>query len=256
MSLFEGRDLLCVRGERRVFEGLSFALAAGGLLVLTGPNGSGKSSLLRIMAGLLRPAAGALLWDGTPVRDDPDAQAARLQYLGHLDAVKPVLSAAENLMFWAALHGGGAAEVTRALDGFDLGALAEVPGRMLSAGQKRRVALARLLAAPAEVWLLDEPTVGLDAASLARLTGAIDADWAKSREIGVTGVPTFVAGGQGVVGAQPYEAIEKLGKEVGAHLTPSALGFEGVCAIYSSKSPGLVVRVLENSTGQGDGPGL
>ena len=179
MSLFEGRDLLCVRGERRVFEGLSFALAAGGLLVLTGPNGSGKSSLLRIMAGLLRPAAGALLWDGAPVADDPDAQAARLQYLGHLDAVKPVLSAAENLMFWAALHGGGAAEVTRALDGFDLGALAEVPGRMLSAGQKRRVALARLLAAPAEVWLLDEPTVGLDAASLARLTGAIAAQRAR-----------------------------------------------------------------------------
>ena len=173
MSLFEGRDLLCVRGERRVFEGLSFALAAGGLLVLTGPNGSGKSSLLRIMAGLLRPAAGALLWNGTPVADDPDAHAVRLQYLGHLDAVKPVLSAAENLMFWAALHGGGAAEVMRALDGFDLGALAEVPGRMLSAGQKRRVALARLLAAPAEVWLLDEPTVGLDGASLARLTGAI-----------------------------------------------------------------------------------
>ena len=179
MSLFEGRDLVCVRGERRVFEGLSFAVAAGGLLVLTGPNGSGKSSLLRIMAGLLRPAAGALLWDGTPVADDPDAQAARLQYLGHLDAVKPVLSAAENLMFWAALHGGGAAEVTRALDGFDLGALAEVPGRMLSAGQKRRVALARLLAAPAEVWLLDEPTVGLDAASLARLTGAIAAHRAR-----------------------------------------------------------------------------
>ncbi|MCH7795112.1 MAG: heme ABC exporter ATP-binding protein CcmA, partial [Proteobacteria bacterium] len=179
MSLFEGRDLLCVRGERRVFEGLSFTLAAGGLLVLTGPNGSGKSSLLRIMAGLLRPAAGALLWDGAPVRDDPDAQAARLQYLGHLDAVKPVLSVAENLMFWAALHGGGAAEVTRALDGFDLGALAEVPGGMLSAGQKRRVALARLLAAPAEVWLLDEPTVGLDAASLARLTGAIAAHRAR-----------------------------------------------------------------------------
>ena len=183
MSLFEGRDLLCVRGERRVFEGLSFALAAGGLLVLTGPNGSGKSSLLRIMAGLLRPAAGALLWDGAPVTDDPDAHAARLQYLGHLDAVKPVLSAAENLMFWAALHGGGAAEVTRALDGFDLGALAEVPGRMLSAGQKRRVALARLLATPAEVWLLDEPTVGLDAASLARLTGAIAAHRARGGRV-------------------------------------------------------------------------
>jgi heme exporter protein A len=173
MTLFEGRDLLCVRGERRVFAGLDFALAPGGLLVLTGPNGSGKSSLLRIMAGLLRPAQGALTWGGAPVGDDPAAQAARLHYLGHLDAVKPVLTAAENLAFWAALHGRGAAEVGRALDAFGLTALAAVPGGMLSAGQKRRVALARLLAAPAEVWLLDEPTVGLDTASLARLGTAI-----------------------------------------------------------------------------------
>jgi heme exporter protein A len=185
MSLFEGRNLTCVRGERRVFEGLSFALAEGGLLVLTGPNGSGKSSLLRLMAGFLRPADGALFWAGAPVADDPDAQRARLQYLGHLDAVKPVLSAAENLAFWAALHGGGAAEAARALDGFDLSALAAVPGRMLSAGQKRRVALARLLAAPAELWLLDEPTVGLDRASLVRLTGAIAAHRAQGGRVAV-----------------------------------------------------------------------
>jgi heme exporter protein A len=173
MTLFEGRDLLCVRGERRVFAGLDFAVAPGGLLVLTGPNGSGKSSLLRVMAGLLRPAGGALYWDGVPVADDPEAQAARLHYLGHLDAVKPVLTAAENLAFWAALHGTGAAEVAAALAAFDLTALAEVPGRMLSAGQKRRVALARLLVAPSQIWLLDEPTVGLDTASLARLSAAI-----------------------------------------------------------------------------------
>jgi heme exporter protein A len=173
MTLFEGRDLLCVRGERRVFAGLDFAIAAGGLLVLTGPNGSGKSSLLRVMAGLLRPAQGALTWDGAPVAEDPEAQAARLHYLGHLDAVKPVLTAAENLAFWAALHGQDAAKVAPALAAFDLAALAEVPGGMLSAGQKRRVALARLLVAPAEVWLLDEPTVGLDTASLARLSAAI-----------------------------------------------------------------------------------
>ena len=173
MTLFEGRNLLCVRGERRVFEGLNFALAPGGLLVLTGPNGSGKSSLLRVMAGLLRPARGALYWDGAPIGDDPEAQAARLHYLGHLDAVKPVLTAAENLAFWAGLHGGAAAEVGRALAAFDLTALAEVPGGMLSAGQKRRVALARLLVAPAEIWLLDEPTVGLDTASLARLSAAL-----------------------------------------------------------------------------------
>ncbi len=173
MTLFEGRDLLCVRGERRVFANLDFTVPAGGLLVLNGANGSGKSSLLRIMAGLLRPAQGALTWGGAPVGDDPEAQAARLRYLGHLDAVKPVLTAAENLAFWAALHGGGAAEVARALATFDLTALAGVPVGMLSAGQKRRVALARLLAAPAEVWLLDEPTVGLDTASLARLGAAI-----------------------------------------------------------------------------------
>lgn len=173
MTLFEGRDLLCVRGERRVFAELDFTVAAGGLLVLTGPNGSGKSSLLRVMAGLLRPARGALTWDGAPVGDDPEAQAARLHYLGHLDAVKPVLTAAENLTFWAALHGKGVAEVERALDAFELTALAGVPGGMLSAGQKRRVALARLLVAPAEIWLLDEPTVGLDTASLARLSAAI-----------------------------------------------------------------------------------
>jgi heme exporter protein A len=173
MTLFEGRDLLCVRGERRVFANLDFAISAGGLLVLTGANGSGKSSLLRVMAGLLRPARGALYWDGAPIAEGSEAQAARLHYLGRLDAVKPVLTAAENLAFWAALHGRGTAEVGRALAAFDLAALAGVPGGMLSAGQKRRVALARLLVAPAEVWLLDEPTVGLDTASLARLSTAI-----------------------------------------------------------------------------------
>ncbi|MEE8187917.1 MAG: heme ABC exporter ATP-binding protein CcmA [Kiloniellales bacterium] len=172
MSLFEGRDLICVRGERRVFEGLDFALPAGGALLLTGPNGSGKSSLLRLMAGLLRPAGGALLWDGKPVNQGPEAQRGRLGYLGHLDAVKPILTAEENLSFWAALGGGGAGEVARALEAFALEPLRDVPGRMLSAGQKRRVALARLIAVPAGLWLLDEPTVGLDAESVERLAQA------------------------------------------------------------------------------------
>jgi heme exporter protein A len=177
MILFQGRGLDCLRGERRVFAGLEFSILPGGLLVLTGANGSGKSSLLRIMAGLLRPAGGTLTWDGAPVTDDPEAQAARLHYLGHLDAVKPVLTVAENLAFWAAFHAGAdagaTAGVATALAAFDLTALAEVPGGMLSAGQKRRVALARLLAAPAEIWLLDEPTVGLDTPSLVRLGAAI-----------------------------------------------------------------------------------
>ena len=211
MTLFEGRAVVCVRGERRVFAGLDFAISAGGLLVLTGPNGSGKSSLLRVMAGLLRPAQGALYWGGTPVADDPEAQRDRLHYLGHLDAVKPVLTAAENLAFWAALHGGAAAEVARALAAFDLTALARVPGRMLSAGQKRRVALARLLAAPAEVWLLDEPTVGLDTASLARLGAAIaEHRAAGGRVVAATHAPLDAEGAEtldlGAFAVAPSEA--------------------------------------------------
>lgn len=174
MADFEGRSLQCRRGGRDVFAGLDFALPAGGALLLTGPNGSGKSSLLRLMAGLLRPAAGALLWDGRPVAEETEAHAARLHYLGHLDAVKPVLTVAENLQFWAALRGGATA-VDRALEVFALTDLAAVPGRLLSAGQRRRLALARLIAAPAELWLLDEPSVGLDHASVGRLAAAIAA---------------------------------------------------------------------------------
>jgi len=174
MALFEGRSLHCRRGGRDVFAELSFALPSGGALLLTGPNGSGKSSLLRLMAGLLKPAGGLLTWDGVAIAAAPEVHAARLHYLGHLDAVKPVLSVAENLRFWAALRGTPAA-LEAALDGFALGELAAVPGRLLSAGQRRRLALARLVAAPAELWLLDEPSVGLDHASVGRLAGAIAA---------------------------------------------------------------------------------
>ncbi len=221
MTLFEGRDLLCVRGERRVFANLDFAVSPGGLLVLTGPNGSGKSSLLRIMAGLLRPAQGVLTWDGAPVAEDPETHAARLHYLGHLDAVKPVLTTAENLAFWAGLHGQGAAEVARALAAFDLTALAEVPGGMLSAGQKRRVALARLLIAPAVVWLLDEPTVGLDTASLARLGAAMaEHRAAGGRVVAATHAPLDAEGAEtldlGAFAVAPSEAHAAWGVAGGA----------------------------------------
>ena len=175
MSLFEGRELACDRGGRRVFEGLDFTLEAGGALLLDGPNGSGKSSLLRLMAGLLAPSEGELLWQQRPAR--ADEQRSRVQFLGHLDAVKPVLSARENLEYWTGLRGGtgevGAEPVDRALDLFGLAAQADVPGRLLSAGQKRRLALARLLTAPAGLWLLDEPGVGLDRDSLERLGRAV-----------------------------------------------------------------------------------
>jgi heme exporter protein A len=198
MSLFQGRSLTCVRGERRVFQDLAFSLPSGGALVLSGANGSGKSSLLRLMAGLLRPAAGELLWDGRPVGEDAEAHRARLHYLGHLDAVKPVLTLAENLAFWAHLRmasGGGSPRLADALAAFDLTALAEVPGRRLSAGQRRRLALARLVAAPAELWLLDEPTVGLDRASLGRLAAALAAHRAGGgRVVAATHAPIALPG--------------------------------------------------------------
>ena len=174
-DLFEGRALTCIRGERLVFANLEFAVPPSGALVLTGPNGSGKSSLLRLMAGLLRPAAGELRWDGAAIAEDPEAHRARLHYLSHLDAVKPVLSTLENLTFWAMLRGGSAETAASALEQVGLATFADVPGRMLSAGQKRRLALARVLAAPAELWLLDEPTVGLDKESVTRLETAIAA---------------------------------------------------------------------------------
>lgn len=162
----EVRDLACLRGGRAVFADLSFALPPGAALLLTGANGAGKSTLLRILAGLLRPAEGAVFWRGGDVAADPAAHAARLRYLSHQDAFKPALTVAENLAFFARLWGGA---VGPALAAVALGGLADLPARVLSSGQKRRLALARLALAPVPLWLLDEPTTGLDAASVERL---------------------------------------------------------------------------------------
>jgi heme exporter protein A len=172
---FSGAGLACLRGERVVFAGLDFTLESGGALLLLGPNGSGKSSLLRLLAGLLKPAAGAMAWNGEPVAEDREAHAARVHYVGHHDAIKPVLSVLENLRFWAHLHDPktGDAVSRKALERLDLWRLAEVPGKLLSAGQKRRLNLARLMAAPSPLWLLDEPTVALDKASVKALEAII-----------------------------------------------------------------------------------
>lgn len=183
MSVFSGQNLICVRGERTVFSGLDFNLDRGGALVLIGPNGSGKSSLLRLMSGLLPAASGTLSWDDVAIGEDPEAHGGRLHYVGHFDAVKPVLNVTENVAFWASLrsprrgpsHGpkddGGA--VMAALESFGIAHLADVPGRFLSAGQKRRVNLARILAAPSPLWLLDEPTTALDKQTIAALEATI-----------------------------------------------------------------------------------
>jgi len=164
--VLQAEGLAAFRGERLVFRDLSFALPAGGALVLAGANGSGKSTLLRLLAGLVRPVAGQLLWDGEDALADLPAHAARVTYLGHLDAVKPGLTAAENLAFAARM---GRGSVAGALASLGLDDLAEVPARYLSAGQKRRLALARLGLSAAPLWLLDEPTVGLDTASQAMM---------------------------------------------------------------------------------------
>lgn len=156
--------LAAVRGERLVFAGLSFAVPRGGALLLLGPNGAGKSTLLRLLAGLGRAEAGRVALDGREVAAEDVA------YLGHQDAVKPGLTAAENLAFW-----GNRAAVAGALARVALAPLAELPARMLSAGQKRRLALARLALSAAPLWLLDEPTLGLDAASVARFGDMLSA---------------------------------------------------------------------------------
>jgi heme exporter protein A len=170
-----GEKLACRRGQRLVFAGLDFRLGAGGALVLTGANGSGKSSLLRLLATLLAPAAGRLLWDGAPVARDLAAYRSTLHYLGHLDATKPALSVREMLGFWASMRETAKPALDEALDAVGLGARADWPCRWLSAGQRRRLALARLVAAPAPIWLLDEPSAALDRDGEARLEAAIAA---------------------------------------------------------------------------------
>jgi heme exporter protein A len=160
-----GSDLTCRRGGREVFRDLSFAVASGEALLLTGRNGAGKSSLLRMVAGLLRIAGGRL----DLVGGAPDAEIAeQAHYLGHLDAFKPALSVEENLAFWTG-YLGGESKPSQALHAVGLGSLAGLPAGYLSAGQRRRLSLARLLAVARPLWLLDEPTSALDATAQAML---------------------------------------------------------------------------------------
>jgi heme exporter protein A len=170
-------DITCRRGERLVFVGVSFRLPAGGAILLTGVNGSGKTSLLRLLATLIAPAAGRLAWGSVAIGEDINAYRARLHYVGHQDGVKPGLTPRETLAFWAALRGRdttrGAPDLEAALAAFALDPVADWPCRWLSAGQRRRLALARVVATQAPIWLLDEPTSGLDADNQMRLERAI-----------------------------------------------------------------------------------
>jgi len=159
--------LSCSRGGRSLFQGLSFGLSRGQAILVTGPNGAGKTSLLRLVAGLLVPTAGRIALEGS---DGTVGEASH--FVGHLDAVKGALTAGENLVFGRALLGGGDTSIELALERFGIGALQDLPAQVFSAGQRRRLALARLLVAPRPIWLLDEPTTALDTSGqqmLARL---------------------------------------------------------------------------------------
>ena len=160
-------NLALARGGRRLAVGLSFEVRGGEALIVTGPNGAGKSTLLRVLAGLLAPAQGSLSLSGVA----PEDMATRAHYLGHAEALKGALTAAENLSFWSAMLGidGAGMPAAQALARLALAHVHDLPVSYLSAGQRRRVAIARLLVAPRPVWLLDEPTTALDAASQARL---------------------------------------------------------------------------------------
>jgi len=172
MATFTGSGISCIRGGRLVFEDLSFELSSGDAMLLTGPNGSGKSTLLRLMAGLIAPTLGSMEWDGEPIAEEPADHRARLHYLAHAEAIKPALTVAEDLAFWQALNGSASA-VNGAIEALGLQDRSSIPCRYLSAGQRRRLALARLLVSDTDLWLLDEPSVGLDTASLGRLREAI-----------------------------------------------------------------------------------
>jgi heme exporter protein A len=164
-----GRDVRCVRGGREVFASLAFKAVSGEALAVTGPNGAGKTALLRLIAGLLLPAGGTIACEGGEGELTVPEQA---HYLGHRDALKPALSVAENLTFWADFLGGGVIRpIPDCLAAVGIGHTIDLPAGYLSAGQRRRLSLARLLAVPRLLWLLDEPTAALDVAGQAMFAG-------------------------------------------------------------------------------------
>lgn len=172
--MLEARDIQAARGDATLFSRLGFTLSPGSLLRVTGANGSGKTSLLRILCGLLAPAAGEVLWTGVSIRVLREEYWKHLAYVGHANALKDDLTAAENLAFSCALAGldAGPARVREALDRFGLGGRTRLPVRLFSQGQRRRTALARLaLCATLPLWILDEPFAALDTAAVEHVQG-------------------------------------------------------------------------------------
>lgn len=171
-----GDKLSAVRGGRTLFSELSFGVAAGEALLVMGPNGAGKTTLLRMIAGLLYPDAGRIHVEGG---DADGALSEQCHYVGHANAAKAGLTVAENASFWSRFLGKGHADIDATLETFGLSALRDIPTGYLSAGQKRRLGLARLLLAGRPLWLLDEPTASLDTAAQETLTDAVNAHLAR-----------------------------------------------------------------------------
>lgn len=161
-ELLSGTDLSLLRGDRCLFKGLSFALDSGELMLLQGANGSGKTSLLRSIAGLISLESGVISWKGNPVSADRSAYSADIVLMGHRVGVKGDLTLVENLRFETGLRPASLARLDEVLERLALSRLTELPVRALSAGQQRRIALARMLISEAALWLMDEPLSNLD----------------------------------------------------------------------------------------------
>ena len=189
-------NLECVRGSREVFRNVNFNVTSGQGLAVLGPNGSGKSSLLRIVAGLLRAESGRLTLEG----GDPELTIAeQTHYLGHQDALKPALSVAENLTFWARYLGDGPVVVSKALESVGLAPIRDLPAGYLSAGQRRRLSIARLASVRRPIWLLDEPSSALDQAAQARLIELMRAH--------LTGGGLIIAATHAPLGFEPVQEL-------------------------------------------------
>ena len=210
-ATFSGENLACRRGGRTVFAGLGFSLPPGGAIVLRGPNGSGKTTLLRLLAGLARPTAGQLRWADGAI-EDLEEHSRHLRFIAHLDAIKPAFTVRENLAFWADFWTGSAnAALTRAMETFGLSTLANFPARLLSAGQRHRLALARLVASPAALWLLDEPANALDDRAVGALTHCIGEHRARG------GMVILASHGADLVAGAVTLALDKFAPSEAAH---------------------------------------
>jgi heme exporter protein A len=195
-----GRGVGCIRGGREVFSGLDFAAAGGEALAVTGPNGAGKTSLLRQIAGLLTIPSGSIDLDGGDGELTPAEQA---HYLGHRDALKPALSVMENLAFWRDFLGGEVSDAADSLAAVGLHHTANLPAVVLSAGQRRRLSIARLLTVRRPIWLLDEPTSALDAAGQAMFSALMADHLARGGMIvAATHAPLGIAADELRIGAE------------------------------------------------------